>query len=84
MITNGGCRTCIPAALSDPESAQVAAGSRPVLMAAPPPRRSPEAAEDATPDGMQRLLNRAEGDADAVRDDLRDDDGVLIFDRPVS
>jgi SRSO17 transposase len=47
-----------------------------------------EAAGDATPDGMQRLLNRAGWDADAVRDDLRDyvvehlggDDGVLIVD----
>jgi SRSO17 transposase len=47
-----------------------------------------EAAGDATPDGMQRLLNRADWDADAVRDDLRDyvtehlgdDGGVLIVD----
>ncbi|GAA0556453.1 hypothetical protein GCM10010172_44230 [Paractinoplanes ferrugineus] len=47
-----------------------------------------EAAGDATPDGMQRLLNRTGWDADAVRDDLRDyviehlgdDNGVLIVD----
>ncbi|MEU4160826.1 IS701 family transposase, partial [Actinoplanes sp. NPDC026670] len=47
-----------------------------------------EAAGDSTPDGIQRLLNRADWDADAVRDDLRDyvtehlgdDDGVLIVD----
>jgi SRSO17 transposase len=31
-----------------------------------------EQAGDATPDAMQRLLNHAEWDADAVRDDLRD------------
>ena len=30
-----------------------------------------EAAGDATPDGMQRLLNRAAWDADGVRDDVR-------------
>jgi SRSO17 transposase len=30
-----------------------------------------EAAGEATPDGMQRLLNTAKWDADAVRDDLR-------------
>src|SRR5439155_7163147 len=30
-----------------------------------------EAAGDATPDGMQRLLNRAAWDADGVRDDAR-------------
>jgi SRSO17 transposase len=30
-----------------------------------------EAAGDRTPDGMQRLLNTAAWDADAVRDDLR-------------
>ena len=30
-----------------------------------------EDAGDATPDGMQRLLNAANWDADAVRDDLR-------------
>jgi len=47
-----------------------------------------EAAGDRTPDKMQRLLNAARGDADAVRDDLReyltgqvgDPDGVLIVD----
>lgn len=47
-----------------------------------------EAAGDHTPDGMQRLLNEAVWDADAVRDDLRDyvvdhlgaPDGVLIVD----
>ena len=31
-----------------------------------------EQAGDATPDAMQRLLNHADWDADAVRDDLRD------------
>ena len=31
-----------------------------------------EHAGDATPDAMQRLLNHADWDADAVRDDLRD------------
>ena len=30
-----------------------------------------EAAGDATPDGMQRLLNSAAWDADGVRDDVR-------------
>ena len=30
-----------------------------------------EAAGDATPDGMQRLLNAAAWDADGVRDDVR-------------
>src|ERR1700728_473996 len=30
-----------------------------------------EAGGDATPDGMQRLLNAAARDADAVRDDVR-------------
>jgi hypothetical protein len=43
---------------------------------------------DSTPDGMQRLLNNFQWDADAVRDDLRDyvaehlgeADGVLIVD----
>jgi len=48
-----------------------------------------EAAGEASPDGMQRLLNTAEWDADAVRDDLReyviehlgdDEGGVLIVD----
>src|SRR3982751_238149 len=47
-----------------------------------------EAAGDATPDGMQRLLNCYEWDADAVREDLAgyvaqhlgDPDGVLIVD----
>src|SRR5215218_3829696 len=48
-----------------------------------------EAAGEASPDGMQRLLNTAEWDANAVRDDLREyvvehlgDDagGVLIVD----
>jgi hypothetical protein len=47
-----------------------------------------EAAGDATPDRMQRLLNRSAWDADAVRDDLfayvaehlGHDDGVLIID----
>src|SRR3954467_9589956 len=31
-----------------------------------------EAAGEATPDGMQRLLNQAHWDADLVRDDLRE------------
>ncbi|MDQ5827781.1 MAG: IS701 family transposase [Chloroflexota bacterium] len=47
-----------------------------------------EAAGERTPDGMQRLLNAANWDADAVRDDLReyvvehlgDEEGVLIID----
>lgn len=47
-----------------------------------------EAAGDATPDGMQRLLNHHQWDADAVRDDLYgyvaehlgDPGGVLIVD----
>lgn len=47
-----------------------------------------EAAREATPDGMQRLLNNAEWSADLVRDDLReyvvghlgDEDSVLIVD----
>jgi SRSO17 transposase len=47
-----------------------------------------EAAGDATPHGLQRLMGRARWDADAVRDDLRDyvaqhlgePDGVLIVD----
>jgi SRSO17 transposase len=47
-----------------------------------------EAAGDATPDGMQRLLNRAAWDADGVRDDIRayvarhlgSADGVLVVD----
>jgi SRSO17 transposase len=47
-----------------------------------------EAAGDGTPDGMQRLLNRASWDVDGVRDDLRayvaghlgSADGVLIVD----
>jgi SRSO17 transposase len=47
-----------------------------------------EAAGDATPDGMQRLLNNFQWDADAVRDDLRsyvtehlgEPAGVLIVD----
>ncbi|MFB7208996.1 IS701 family transposase [Streptomyces sp. NPDC056255] len=47
-----------------------------------------EWAGEATPDGMQHLLNRAEWDADAVRDDLRDyvvehlhdDQAVLVVD----
>jgi SRSO17 transposase len=47
-----------------------------------------EALGDATPDGVQRLLNAAKWDADAVRDDLRayvvehlgDPDAVLIVD----
>src|SRR5436190_1624187 len=48
-----------------------------------------EAAGEASPDGMQRLLNAAEWDADAVRDDLREyviehlgdeEGGVLIVD----
>ena len=30
-----------------------------------------EAAGDQSPDGMQRLLNRADWDADGVREDLR-------------
>jgi SRSO17 transposase len=47
-----------------------------------------EVAGDATPDGMQRLLNAASWDADGVRDDVRayaarhlgERDGVLIVD----
>jgi SRSO17 transposase len=47
-----------------------------------------EVAGDATPDGMQRLLNAAAWDSDGVRDDLRsyvvehlgEPDGVLIVD----
>src|SRR6478609_4286827 len=47
-----------------------------------------EAAGDATPDGMQRLLNRAAWDDDGVRDDVRayvarylgDAGGVLVVD----
>src|SRR5499427_7893141 len=47
-----------------------------------------EAAGDATPDGMQRLLNRAAWDDDGVRDDVRGyvvrhlgaADGVLVVD----
>jgi SRSO17 transposase len=47
-----------------------------------------EAAGSATPDGMQRLLNRAAWDADGVRDDVRayvaghlgSADGVLVVD----
>ena len=47
-----------------------------------------EAAGDSTPDGMQRLLNRAAWDVDGVRDDVRayvagqlgSADGVLIVD----
>lgn len=47
-----------------------------------------EAAGDATPDGMQRLLNAAAWDADGVRDDVRayavehlgEPDGVLVVD----
>ena len=47
-----------------------------------------EAAGDATPDGMQRLLNAAVWDADGVRDDVRgyvmrhlgDACGVLVVD----
>jgi len=47
-----------------------------------------EVAGDATPDGMQRLLNSAHWDADGVRDDLRgyavehlgEASGVLIVD----
>jgi SRSO17 transposase len=47
-----------------------------------------EAAGDATPDGMQRLLNAVSWDADGVRDDLRAyavehlgaRDGVLVVD----
>ena len=47
-----------------------------------------EAAGDATPDGMQRLLNRAAWDDDGVRDDVRayvarhlgSADGVLVVD----
>jgi SRSO17 transposase len=47
-----------------------------------------EAADDATPDGMQRLLNRAVRDADGVQDDVRacgaghlgSPDGVLVVD----
>ncbi|MFB7911597.1 hypothetical protein ACFC1T_34715 [Kitasatospora sp. NPDC056076] len=31
-----------------------------------------EWAGEATPNGMQHMLNRAEWDADAVRDDLRE------------
>src|SRR5215470_18763240 len=47
-----------------------------------------EHAGDVSPDGMQRLLRRADWDVDGVRDDLRDyviehlgdRDGVLILD----
>ncbi|MCX4098589.1 IS701 family transposase [Nocardia sp. alder85J] len=47
-----------------------------------------EAAGDVTPDGMQRLLNKAAWDVDGVRDDVRayavehlgDRDGVLVVD----
>ncbi|MFE9328962.1 transposase, partial [Nocardia sp. NPDC052278] len=47
-----------------------------------------EVAGDATPDGMQRLLNAATWDVDGVRDDVRayavehlgDPDGVLVVD----
>lgn len=47
-----------------------------------------EAAGDATPDGMQRLLNAATWDVDGVRDDVRayavehlgEHDGVLVVD----
>ncbi len=47
-----------------------------------------EWAGEATPDGMQHLLNRAKWDADLVRDDLRgcvvehlrDDQAVLVVD----
>ena len=47
-----------------------------------------EQAGEATPDAMQRLLNHADWDADAVRDDLRgyvveqlgDDGAVLVVD----
>jgi SRSO17 transposase len=47
-----------------------------------------EAAGDATPDGMQRLLNAASWDADGTRDDLRtyvvehlgEPEGVLVVD----
>ena len=47
-----------------------------------------EAAGDATPDGMQDFLSRAQWDAEAVRDDLQayvvehlgDADGVLVLD----
>jgi len=47
-----------------------------------------EAAGDATPDGMQRLLNAASWDADGLRDDVRayavehlgERDGVLVVD----
>jgi SRSO17 transposase len=47
-----------------------------------------EQAGNETPDAMQRLLNHADWDADAVRDDLRDyvveyladDDAVLVID----
>jgi SRSO17 transposase len=47
-----------------------------------------EAAGDLTPDGMQRLLNKAAWDVDGVRDDVRayavehlgDPDGVLVVD----
>jgi SRSO17 transposase len=50
-----------------------------------------EAAGDATPDGMQRLLNAAAWDADGVRDDVRayvaghsgSADGVLVVDERV-
>lgn len=47
-----------------------------------------EQAGDASPDGMQRLLNLSSGDADAVGDDLRgyvlnrlgDSSGVMVAD----
>jgi SRSO17 transposase len=49
-----------------------------------------EAAGDATPDGVQRLLNRATWDAGGVRDEMRAyvarrlgaADGVLVVDEP--
>jgi SRSO17 transposase len=61
-------------------------------LTAPLPRKNgwqlAEALGEITPDGVQRLLNQAVWDADAVRDDLRDyvverlgdKDGVLVID----
>ncbi|HEY3285307.1 MAG TPA: IS701 family transposase [Armatimonadota bacterium] len=61
-------------------------------LVAPLPRKNgwqlAEALGETTPDGVQRLLNAAHWDADAVRDDLRsyvvehlgDEDGMLIID----
>lgn len=61
-------------------------------LVAPLPRKNgwqlAEALGETTPDGVQRLLNQAVWDAEAVRDDLRayvvehlgDEDGILVID----